>query len=231
MPLSVPAGVIVERVGDDLMVVVPGNTDVVSLSGRPAEVLLDVQAGRRVDSSDPALRDLVDMGIVSAPGVSRRGLMKAGAIGAGAGIAVFAMPSVAGASSSNDADDDDDDDDVVPDVFLTGIWSESGTSGGVWRRDELVFRFVEEGDNVFPGEDEDPVPESWRVVSSPSFTFTDFYVLDDDRGEDPPVLVFEGSVDSADPVWDVLETTTPTIVLRVTWDGLIVQATMTYGRS
>lgn len=92
-------GVIVERVGDDLMVVVPGNSDVVSLSGRPAEVLVDVQEGKDVDPSEPALKTLNDLGIVTSPGMSRRGLIKAGAIGAGAGIAVMAMPSVAAASS------------------------------------------------------------------------------------------------------------------------------------
>jgi hypothetical protein len=97
-------GVIVERVGKDLMVIVPGNTDVVSLTGRPAEVLLEVAAGRKVDSAEPALRDLVDLGIVSASSLSRRGLIKAGAIGAGAGIAVLAMPGVAAASSSRGDD-------------------------------------------------------------------------------------------------------------------------------
>jgi hypothetical protein len=100
MSQFVTAGVIVERVGDDLVVIVPGNTDVVSLSGRPANVLLDVKAGRKVDSADPALRDLVDLGILSAPGFSRRGLVKAGVVGAGAGIAVLAMPGVAAASSA-----------------------------------------------------------------------------------------------------------------------------------
>lgn len=99
MSLSVMPGVIVERVGDDLMVIVPGNTDVVSLSGRPAEVFLDVKAGRKVDPTDPAIRDLVDLGILAATGLSRRGLIKAGAIGAGAGIAILAMPSVAAAAS------------------------------------------------------------------------------------------------------------------------------------
>jgi hypothetical protein len=97
--VTVTPGVIVERVGDDLMVIVPGNLDVVSLSGRPAEVLLEVQEGRDVDPSEPALKALSDLGIVSSPGMSRRGLIKVGAIGAGAGIAVMAMPSVAVASS------------------------------------------------------------------------------------------------------------------------------------
>lgn len=93
-------GVVIERVGDGLMVIVPGKSDVVSLSGRAAEVLADVEAGRKVDSTDSALRDLVDLGIVSAPGLSRRGLF-VGAIGAGAGIAVLALPSPAMAASAS----------------------------------------------------------------------------------------------------------------------------------
>lgn len=96
---SLTPGAIVERIGDDLMVVVPGQTDVVSLSGRPADVLLRLAAGTGVDPSEPALRDLIQLGIISAPGLSRRGLIRAGAVGAGAGIAVLAMPSVAAASS------------------------------------------------------------------------------------------------------------------------------------
>jgi hypothetical protein len=96
---TVTPGVLVEHVGDDLMVIVPGNSDVISLSGRPAAVLVDVQAGREVDPSEPALKALSDLGIVTSPGMSRRGLIKAGAIGAGAGIAVLAMPNVAAASS------------------------------------------------------------------------------------------------------------------------------------
>lgn len=99
--VSLVAGVVIERVGDDLMVIVPGNSDVVSLSGRPAEVLADVEAGRQVDSTDPALRDLVDLGVVSAPGLSRRGLIKVGAIGAGTGIAILALPSPAMAASAS----------------------------------------------------------------------------------------------------------------------------------
>jgi len=102
---TVVTGVLVERVGHDLMVIVPGDSDVVSLSGRPAEVLLDVQAGRDVDPSEPALETLSGLGIVNSPGLSRRGLITAGAIGAGTGIAVMAMPSVAAASSIDVADD------------------------------------------------------------------------------------------------------------------------------
>ena len=92
-------GVIVEHVGGELLVVVPGHTDVVKLTGGVAQVLEDIRSGSAVDLSDPAVADLLELGIVSTPGVSRRGLIKAGAIGAGAGVAVLAMPSVAAASS------------------------------------------------------------------------------------------------------------------------------------
>jgi len=111
---AITPGVIVERVGDDLMVIVPGTTDVVSLSGRPAEVLLDVQAGREVDPSDPALKSLNDLGIVTSPGMSRRGLITAGALGAGAGVVMLSMPAAAAAESrlvkppSSTAPSDDD---------------------------------------------------------------------------------------------------------------------------
>ena len=105
--VSVTPGVIVERVGDDLMVIIPGNTDVVSLSGRVADILLDVKAGKTVDSNDPAVHDLITLGVLTAPGMSRRGLITAGAIGAGAGITMMAMPAAA-ASSSGPGDEDDD---------------------------------------------------------------------------------------------------------------------------
>lgn len=100
MSLSINPGVIVEPLGDDLMVVVPGSKEVVCLSGRPAEIVLDLQAGKNIDPSDPAVSDLAGLGIVSTPGLSRRGMIKASAVGIGAGIAVMAMPGVAAASSS-----------------------------------------------------------------------------------------------------------------------------------
>jgi hypothetical protein len=127
MSVTVVPGVIVERVGDDLMVIVPGNSDVVTLSGRPAKVLLEVKAGVKVDPSDLALRNLVDLGIVSTPGLSRRGLVKAGAIGAGAGIAVLAMPGVAAASSRPEPTPDEtiDEEPTVQRTQLVGAFIRS----------------------------------------------------------------------------------------------------------
>lgn len=116
---SLTPGVLIERVGGDLMVVVPGKSNFVRLSGSVAEVLLDVQAGRSVSSSHSALSDLVNLGILNPPGMSRRGLVKAGAVGVGAGIAVMAMPSVAMASSAS----------ATPQAF----WWPSSESGEFYR--------------------------------------------------------------------------------------------------
>jgi hypothetical protein len=98
--VTLSSGVIAERVGDELLVIVPGRTDTVRLTGHAVDLFLDIQSGNKVDPSNPVLADLVDLGIVQASGMSRRGLIKAGAIGAGAGIAVMAMPGVAAASSA-----------------------------------------------------------------------------------------------------------------------------------
>jgi len=89
------AGVVVERVGEQLLFVVPGHTEVVSLSGATADFLSDIQAGKSVDPHNPVVSDLRELGILSVPGLSRRGLIKAGANGDGAGFTVLAMPSAA----------------------------------------------------------------------------------------------------------------------------------------
>jgi hypothetical protein len=99
--VTISFGVIAERVGDELLVIVPGRTDTVRLTDHAADLFLDIQAGRGVDTADLVVANLVDLGVVQTSGMSRRGLIKAGAIGAGAGIAVMAMPSVAAASSES----------------------------------------------------------------------------------------------------------------------------------
>ena len=92
-------GVIVENVGPDLLLVVPGRVHALRLTGDAAEAFLKIQAGGYVDSNNPVVKELASQGVVELPGVSRRGLIKAGAVGAGAGIAVLAMPGAAAASS------------------------------------------------------------------------------------------------------------------------------------
>jgi hypothetical protein len=97
--ITVPTGVVAQRVGQELVVLIPGRAEVVKLTGEAAEVFLDIQAGRTVQASDDIVSGLEAQGVIEIPGLSRRGLIKAGAIGAGAGIAVMAMPSVAAAAS------------------------------------------------------------------------------------------------------------------------------------
>lgn len=97
--ITVPTGVVAEHVGNELMVFVPGKAEVVKLTGQAADVFLDIQAGRAVRAGDDIVSGLEALGVIEIPGVSRRGLIKAGAIGTGAGIAVLAMPSAAFAAS------------------------------------------------------------------------------------------------------------------------------------
>ena len=96
---SVAPDAVVEVVGADVFVHLPGSSEVIRLSGATAEAFLAIQAGEQVDSLDKAVHELVAIGVVQSRGLSRRGLVKAGAIGAGAGITVLAMPSIAAASS------------------------------------------------------------------------------------------------------------------------------------
>jgi hypothetical protein len=96
--LRVVPGVVVEELGGNLMVMVPGLSGVLTLSGESARVLRQVQAGEAVVSHD-AVSELIDRGVLQEKAMSRRGLIKAGAVGAGAGIAVMAMPGVAAAAS------------------------------------------------------------------------------------------------------------------------------------
>ena len=99
--VNLSSGIVVEELADEVLVFVPGN-DAIRLSGEPAEVVLNLQAGKHVDSSNPSVSDLAQLGVVTVNGFSRRSLVKAGAIGLGAGVAVLAMPGVASASSDPD---------------------------------------------------------------------------------------------------------------------------------
>jgi hypothetical protein len=93
-------GVLLQQVGGDLLVVVPDSLETLRLSGDVAITLLAIHRGEAVDCVGPNINDLIKLGIVSDRSkVSRRGLIRAGAVGVGAGIAVLALPSAAAASS------------------------------------------------------------------------------------------------------------------------------------
>lgn len=95
------SGVVVEELGNHLMVMAPGSIEVLSLSGDAADAVRRVQSGSRV-VADAVVLELLRLGVLEISGLSRRGLIKAGVISAGAGIAVVAMPAVAMAASGGD---------------------------------------------------------------------------------------------------------------------------------
>jgi hypothetical protein len=96
--LRVVSDAVVEELGSDLMVMLPGSSDVLFLSGESAGVVRQVQGGKSVEVNG-TVSDLIARGVLESAKLSRRGLITAGAIGAGAGIAVMAMPGVAAAAS------------------------------------------------------------------------------------------------------------------------------------
>ena len=99
--VKLAAHVIVEWVGADLLLCSPKSGRVSRITGAHPEVTESLASGGSVPvTSHPDLLSLVQEGtLVQYQGLSRRSLVKAGAIGAGAGIAVLAMPTVAAASS------------------------------------------------------------------------------------------------------------------------------------
>jgi hypothetical protein len=95
--VSLAAGVVVEHVGDDVLVMVPDTTTVYTLSGDQAHLITRIVAGEKIPQTD-ATKELLQLGVLTPnSGVSRRGVLTAGALGAG--IVMLAMPSVAVASS------------------------------------------------------------------------------------------------------------------------------------
>ena len=97
--LTLAPGAVIEPVGNDVMVMIPGNTDILRISGPAADTLRTIVAGQPIDPTTPTVLELANQGIISPSGMSRRGLIRAGAIGTGAGIAALTMPSVAAAAS------------------------------------------------------------------------------------------------------------------------------------
>ena len=99
--MSIAPGVTVENVGDDVVVMVPESTEVIRLSGDAAQLVRAIHAGDVSVLPSHTVTELLERGIlISQAGMSRRGVLTAGAIGAGAGIAALTMPSVAAASSA-----------------------------------------------------------------------------------------------------------------------------------
>ena len=122
--------------GDTVLVMVPGVADVLRLNGRSAEIVAAVASGHPVSDEDGEFLDeLARLGVVTTP-VSRRTLLRVGAIGAGAGVAVLALPGVAAASSVEGAGPE-------LEVFFVGGASSGGLRNtilvGVRRRGSLTL--------------------------------------------------------------------------------------------
>ena len=114
MRLSTAQGVVVEEMGADFIVMLPDSREVLRLTGESAEVFRAIRSGLQVVLGK-VVDDLRAVGVVESASLTRRGLVKAGAIGVGAGIAVLAMPGVAAADSTR--------------VKLVGTWWwDSGTA-------------------------------------------------------------------------------------------------------
>jgi len=108
---TITPGAVIELIGNEAVVMLPGSTSVMRVSEEQAHTLRAIEAGHYSGLSAQTVESLIDAGIVvTHTGMSRRNLVKAGAIGAGAGIAVMAMPGVAAASSGPAV------------VNLTGTW-------------------------------------------------------------------------------------------------------------
>jgi hypothetical protein len=94
------AGVTVESVGEECVVMRPSSAEVIHLKDEAALLALRAAKGEQVVGPSEIVQQLVQVGVLEPMrGVSRRGLVKAGVIGAGTGVAVMAMPGAAAASS------------------------------------------------------------------------------------------------------------------------------------
>jgi hypothetical protein len=163
-------GVLLEQVGGDLLVAVPGSLETLRLTGDVANTLRAIHSGVAVDFVGSDITDLIKLGVVADRSkVSRRGVVRAGVVGVGAGIAVLAMPSVAAASSNPEAGDGSDGGDNEPEpetVFPLTLDTDPRFVEGIPSN-----RF-----NAVLGFD---VGEALPVIQSASITDKDGAVLDD----------------------------------------------------
>jgi len=239
-------GVLIERVGEELVVVVPGSNEAIRVTGETAVTLTHIQSGAQVDTRSIAMRELLELGVIEVPGFSRRGLIAAGAVGAGAGIAVLAMPGVA-AASSDPLDNVDGDggsqtggtgdetsgnggNTVQADFRVSGTWRESGKTLEAWKRDYLLVYLVDSDGTGFP--DNDPPETAVAQGSEPTAFTINLGDMDDRRFNFQPENVIryeEAEIDPTDPVWNLLEVANPPqIVILFDWNGKSVLATLTY---
>lgn len=207
-------GVVFEEVGHDLLVLLPDST-AVKLSGPAADVVREVAEGNDLsDIDESVVAELVHAGVVrSDAGVTRRHLVKLGAVATGAGVASLALPSVAAANSVE---------------LLSGTWywypfdvlfPTEDYEEPTWSR---WFRVVLDDDFVLPGGSPSPlsvlglnVPFGQQVdmnnepVPAGSDGFLDYLVVVSPGGP---------AVAKSAPL-------TGNLVGRFSWDGVTYQVT------
>lgn len=175
-------GVVVERLGSTVLVMIPRQHNVLTLNGPVADVVTAVVAGQHISQDfEPEVDRLVSAGVLTNP-TSRRALLRAGAIGAGAAVAVLSMPGVAAASSPL-ADPDPDPDPVPDPVFtFTGLVTVGGGLVGgvtVTLRDEPQFNALATGGG-----------DQARLTND---TTGGFYSFENNTGSGPRVFVLRGT--------------------------------------
>ena len=96
-------GVLVENVGDNVMVSLPDHSEVLSLTGDMAEIVVALRDGEEVSPNNgDALTELERRGVITladSKGVSRRQILTAGAAGVTGGVLALSLPMAAAASS------------------------------------------------------------------------------------------------------------------------------------
>ena len=116
---------IIEKVGEDVVVLIPESKEVLKLSGELANLVYTASISGSVEvpeGVDPS--ELVERGIIAFDShPTRRTLLKVGAVGAGASLVALGLPSVAAASSV---------------IQLTGRWAYDRSGGGF--QDFIVSR-------------------------------------------------------------------------------------------
>ena len=185
--LSLVDGAVVETVGAEILILLPGSTETVRLAGKAADVVRRIQSGEVVLASEESTALLMKGGIVTIPpGVSRRGFLRAGALGVGAGMSVLALPTAALASST---------------IPLEGVWFVLGSPATAYFLiNGYDFPDVGDSDETPPGApapgnlrfgDEEYSVSSWR--SSEDTTLDGDFVLWSTTESDFDWTAFVGS--------------------------------------
>jgi len=206
-------GVVSERVGQDVIVLLPETEQSFQLSGQWAEAFTAVELGTHPSGDSEELLDgLAGHGFLvecPRPGISRRSVLRASATGLGAGVVALSLPTVAAASSGI----------PVSGTYEPGFDLSGGGGGGPFGVYILVVGFDFPND-LGDGTAGSPNPPSSLNIAGFSTPI--------------PVLGWMSTGDStADGIdWFLQEDPAPgifsgTITGRFTWGGTAYVATLT----